>query len=98
MSKTFPHLSIVLLIAGCAGQIPADPSKMTAEQLKALAADRSAIAACTLINGPWGVGRTILVQLDRAAIVGGGISVGADCTVQLQAEQRVQPPAPAASR
>lgn len=86
--------AVLVLLTGCAGTIPADPSKMTAEQLKALAADRSAIAACTLINGPWGVGRTILVQLDRAAIVGGGISVGADCTVNLQAEQR---PARAAS-
>lgn len=77
-------------LAGCAGTIPADPSKMTADQIKAMAADRSAVATCTVVNSPWGVGRTIYVQLDKATIPAGTVSVAADCSVTVQAT-----PAPA---
>jgi hypothetical protein len=42
-----------LLLAGCASlpeQSGYDPSRFSAEQLKALAADRSLIAACTTVR------------------------------------------------
>lgn len=85
-------LAAALAMAGCAGTLPADPSKMTPEQLKAAAADRSASASCTVVNSPWGVGRTIFVQLDRGTIPAGAVTVGADCAVTVQS---AKPGAPA---
>lgn len=72
-----------VLVVGCAGTIPADPSKMTADQLNAMAKDKSASAACTIVNSPWGVGRTIWVQLDKSTFKEGTVSVNAECGVAI---------------
>jgi hypothetical protein len=72
-------------LAGCASA-PADPSKLSADQLRALAADRSALASCSTTNTPWGPFRTTLVQLDRATIPAGEVSIGADCTVTVRTQ------------
>ncbi len=81
-------LSIILAAAALTGcmAMPADPAKMTAEQIKASAGDRSAQAACTIVNSPWGVGRTIFVQLDQRTIPAGSVTVGTDCAVTIQSE------------
>jgi hypothetical protein len=82
------HALIVLtaaLAAGCA-TAPADPSKLSADQLRALAADRSAVASCATTMTPWGPIRTTLVQLDRATIPAGEVSIGADCTVTVRTQ------------
>lgn len=77
-------------LTACAGTIPADPTKMSAEQLRALAADRSATASCSIVNSPWGRGTVTYVQLDRATVPAGEVSIGPDCVVTVRAE-----PAPA---
>lgn len=77
---------LIALLAGCAGTMPADPTHMSPEQLAAMAKDRSASAACTVVNSPWGVGRTIYVQLDKATIPSGNVTVGPDCTVTITAD------------
>jgi hypothetical protein len=83
--------SVLLLhLAGCA-TAPADPSKLTEGQLRALAADRSALASCSTTNTPWGPFRTTLVQLDRATIPSGEVSIGADCTVTIRTEAAPKP-------
>lgn len=83
MKKTL--LSLLVMLAGCAGNIPADPTRMTPDQIKELAKDKSATAACTVVNSPWGVGRTIYVQFDKSTSPNGTVTVGADCTVSLTA-------------
>lgn len=83
------------MLAGCAGQLPVDPSKMSPEQLSALAKDRSAMATCTLANGPWGVGRTIYVQLDQKTIPAGSVTVASDCAVTVHSDKTAAKPAPA---
>lgn len=83
-------LAAVALMGGCAGALPADPSKMSPEQLKASSLDRSAVASCTVVNSPWGVGRTIYVQLDKGTIPAGAVTVGTDCAVTVQS---TKPPA-----
>lgn len=90
MRHTVTIALLCAALAGCAGTIPADPSKMTPEQLKAAAADRSAVATCTLMNSPWGAGRTIYVQLDKATIPSGSVTVGTDCTVTVQSGERAK--------
>lgn len=84
-------LAAAALLTACAGQIPADPTHMTPEQLNALAKDKSATAACTVINSPWGVGRSIYVQFDKSTSPNGTVTVGADCTVSLTAAPKASP-------
>lgn len=83
--KTLSALCATVALAGCA-TAPADPSKLTEGQLRALAADRSAVASCATTMTPWGPIRTTLVQLDRATIPAGKVSVAADCTVTIESD------------
>lgn len=100
MTRITPSRGASLLactaLAGCAS-IPGDPSRMSADQLTALAKDRSASAACTVVNTPWGPGRTIYISLDKATIAGGTVTIGPDCTATITAEQRIPLPPRAAS-
>lgn len=86
-------LGIAVALTACAG-IPADPSKMTPEQLRESAKDRSAMASCTTANSPWGVGRTIFVQIDRQTLPTGSVTVGADCAVTFHSETAPKPATP----
>lgn len=83
--KTLITICAALALTACA-TAPADPSKLSAEQLRALASDRSAVASCAATMTPWGPIRTTLVQLDRATIPAGKVSVAADCTVTIESE------------
>lgn len=92
-----PALVLVLIVAmlfGCAVPPPMDPSKMTAEQITAAAKDRSALAICTTVNSPWGVGRTVHVQLDKATIPDGDVSVATDCAVTVRTNKAAAPKPP----
>jgi len=82
-------LTVAYLLTACGGMnLPADPAKMTAEQIKALATDRSAAAACTTVAGPWGTGRTIFVQLDKGTIPAGAVTVSQDCQITITATEK----------
>lgn len=82
---------LAALMCGCAS-IPADPSRMSADQLRELSKDRSASAACSAINTPWGPARTVFVQLDQKSIVNGSVTVGQDCVVTVNNTQKVETP------
>jgi hypothetical protein len=94
--KTLATLCAALALTACAG-IPADPSKMTPEQLRESAKDRSAMASCTTANSPWGVGRTIYVQIDRQTLPTGSVTVAADCAVTFNSETAPRPVSPRAA-
>ena len=86
-------------LAACTTTTPADPTKMSPEQLRALAADRSATASCSIVNSPWGRGTVTYVQLDRATVPAGEVSIGPDCVVTVRAEPAPpRAPSQAASR
>jgi hypothetical protein len=87
--KTLTILALAAAVSGCAGmQIPADPAKMTAEQIKALAGDKSAQAACTTVGGPWGTGRTVFIQWDKGSAAAGTVTVTQDCQVSITTEPK----------
>jgi hypothetical protein len=75
-------LLVVLFMTGCA-TLPADPASMSADQIKALALDKNASVACTVINSPYGRGVATFVNLDRAVIAHGTVSVDAECKVTI---------------
>ena len=83
MKTVIAILGIVL--TGCGG-LPADPTNMSPEQITALAKDRSASAACTLVTTPWGPQRTLYVSLDKSAISSGGVTVTPDCQMSIQSD------------
>ena len=87
-------IPMVALLAGCAsgGQLPYNPSSMTADQLKAVAADRSAVAGCTVGTGPWGTVRTVVVQIDRGTMPNGTVSVTNECQVSVTASKPASAP------
>ncbi len=77
--------AVIVLFGGCAS-VPGDPAKLNAEQLREIAKDKSASVACTIVNSPWGVGRTIWVQVDKSTFKAGAVTVGADCTVTVESD------------
>jgi starvation-inducible outer membrane lipoprotein len=83
---------LVLFLAGCA-QVPQnyDPSKMSAEQLKAIASDKNATVSCAKVVGTGGTGVVVFVTLDKSTIpANGAVVVDAECktTVTLTASPK----------
>ena len=74
----------VIALSGCA-YLPADPSKMSAEQLKAAARDKNSSVACS--NGKTAAGNVTLVyvNVDQAVPLGSSVTVEADCKTTVQA-------------
>lgn len=74
------------LLAGCASpQLPYQADKMTPEQLRAMASDKSADATCSKLVAPWGHGTVVAVKLDKGSTPAAGMSVeiGADCVTRI---------------
>lgn len=76
-------LPLAFLLAGCATQIPADPSKMSAEQLNAWAKDKNANIACSTFKGVYGTGVVNYVVLDKGVVVNGTVTVDQECKVTI---------------
>ena len=74
-------LIFILMLSGCATQ-----SQMSAEQLRALAMDKNFSAVCSTIIGPYGTGRFVYVNVDRAVVANGAISVDANCLITMSNE------------
>ncbi len=83
-------LSVIALLAGCVS-LPADPTKMSAEQLKEWAKDKNANIACGVVNSPYGRGVATYVVLDKAVIFNGTVSVDGECKVTISNDGRKAP-------
>jgi hypothetical protein len=81
----------VFMLAGCLS-IPADPSKMSAEQLREWVKDKNANVSCGKLNTPYGPTVLTYVVLDKAVVFNGSVSVDADCKVVIQNDSRVVKP------
>jgi hypothetical protein len=75
----------VALLAGCATSVPGDPSRMSPEQLGALARDKSAVVSCITVNTLAADTTAVYAQIDLIR-KGQSVSVGADCSVQIGGE------------
>lgn len=87
----FIVVAIILLLIGLSGcasnQIPYNPSDMTADQLKAITADKQAVASCTTGIGPWGSVRTVIVQIDKSVVDDSNFQIDTDCKLQVQTKR-----------
>lgn len=81
---------LCLVLSGCAA-MGGGPNSLTTDQLKALAADKNASAICSNVNGPWGSGRVVSVNVDKSSITNGTVSVNADCVVSISTSTPVKP-------
>lgn len=81
------HLTFALILVtsialfGCAGITT--PNNMSAEQLTAMAKDKSAGVFCGEGTGPWGKVRTTTVNVDKAAVPNGTVTVTGECNVTI---------------
>jgi len=93
--RTAPIIAAALLVAGCATSPTGyDPSRLTAEQLKAVVADKSTTVSCGLMTGTYGRGVVVYVNLDSArTLAHGTVTVDGECKTAVT----IEPPAPAAS-
>jgi len=78
-------LILAALLTGCATQVPGDPSRMTAEQLGALARDKSAVISCITVATLAADTTAVYAQVDLIR-KGQSVSIGADCSVQIGGE------------
>lgn len=85
--KTAAIVLAALSLAACQS-LPADPAKMSAEQLKAWASDKNASAAC--VSGKTAAGNvtTTYAVLDKGAVASGALTIDADCKVTITALPR----------
>ncbi len=75
------YLFLLLLLAGC--QNMPGQSQMTAEQLKAVAADKNFSAVCSNVQGAWGTGKFVYANVDKSVVINGTISVDSNCVITM---------------
>jgi hypothetical protein len=75
-------LALVLLLAGCT-TLPADPAKMSAEQLKEWVRDKNATMSCASAKNAAGNLTMVSASLDKGAVQSGSITVTADCVTTI---------------
>lgn len=84
-----------LLLPGCVtgGLLPANPEKMSAEQLHEWVKDRNANAGCLVANTPYGKGNSVFLALDKGIVVNGTVVIKDNCEITI-----INGPAPKESR
>lgn len=83
-----PWALLTAALGGCAGvTLPADPSSMTADQLRELVKDKNANIACIVAHTPYGKGHASLVVLDKGIIPKGLITVDDACKVTISNQE-----------
>ena len=78
-------LTLVFALAGCVtgGSLPANPEKMSAEQLKEWVKDKNANAGCLVANTPYGKGNSVFLALDKGIVVNGTVTIKDNCEITI---------------
>ena len=73
-------LAVSVALAGCT-TLPADPAKMSPEQLTAYAKDKNASIACVQARNATGTVAMVTVTLDKSTFASGNVTVepASDC-------------------
>jgi len=81
-------ISMLILLMGCM-TLPADPAKMSPEQLREWAKDKNANIACGVFLSPYGKGVGTYIVLDKGIVFNGAITVDPECKVTITNDSRV---------
>ncbi len=81
---------MLLVLTGCA-QLPVDPAKMSAEQIKEWVKDKNASVSCGKVNTPYGPTVLTYVTLDKAVVLDGSVSVDSECKVVIINAPKAKP-------
>jgi hypothetical protein len=73
---------VAFALAGCQSISPS----MSAEQLKAISADKNASVVCSKFVTAAGTGTVVVVNLDQSVIKTGTVTSSADCVVAITTE------------
>ena len=79
-------ITIILLLAGLSAgclALPANPEKMSPEQIREWTKDKSIAATCTTINSPYGRGIVVHVGMDKGVVAAGSVQVDSECKVTI---------------
>lgn len=88
------RIIVVLLLSGCASM---SAPQMSAEQLKAAAADKNFSAICLTFTGVGGSGKSVVINVDQRVLINGTIAVDpSTCAVTMSNTATVKPVEPAA--
>jgi ABC-type Fe3+-hydroxamate transport system substrate-binding protein len=77
---------LAILVAFALSACATSNSQMSADQLKAVAADKNFSAVCSNITGVWGTGKFVYVNVDRSVVANGTIAVDTNCLVTMSNE------------
>lgn len=79
---------LVAIAAACCGctTMPADPVRMSPEQLREWSKDKGVVAQCVLVTTPWGPQRSLSVSLDKSVIAAGSVGASPECEIRIQLE------------
>lgn len=81
-------VALLLLVAytlfGCAGlSLPADPSRMTADQLREWVRDKSAAIQCARTETPYKFG-VVAINLDKGIVPNGKVTIDDGCKITIE--------------
>lgn len=76
-------IALALIALPACVQMPANPEKMSPEQLREWAKDKNANIACGVVNSPYGRGIGTYVVLDKGTVVNGTVTVDQECKITI---------------
>lgn len=61
--------------------LPLDYTKLSKEQIEAVAKDKGMAAQCATFNTPWGPVRSVSILIDKGSMPAGSIKISPDCQI-----------------
>lgn len=85
--------AVAAALGGCMGSLPANPTVMSADQLREWVKDKNANISCLVANSPYGKGNAMVLVLDKGVVVPNGtLSVDDSCKVSITNNKPFPPP------
>lgn len=85
MRRWLTICALGLLCGACttATVLPADPTKMSAEQLAAFSKIKDVSVWCLVFNSPYGKGSGLALNLDKGVLVNGTVTIDDACKASI---------------
>lgn len=84
-------LSIAIAAVALSGCAAMQTPNMSADELRAIVADKSAAVVCVMVQTPAGTGKLVIVNADRLPKDAGTITADANCVVTMSGAGSVAP-------